>query len=83
MSIFQLKTAREVAQFGVVGSIVGGITTAGWAWKYSKSPHGKFYPPGDVLIHYSIFEFLSIDHENCFTLIGRKRSSKLRKNKHL
>nr|GME11234.1 succinate dehydrogenase subunit 6, mitochondrial-like [Ipomoea batatas] len=35
-----LKTAREVAQFGVVGSIVGGITTAGWAWKYSKSPHG-------------------------------------------
>ncbi|EYU22110.1 hypothetical protein ABFS82_04G215400 [Erythranthe guttata] len=35
-----LKTAREAAQFGMVGAAVGAITTAGYAWKWSKSPHG-------------------------------------------
>ncbi|CAH9050278.1 unnamed protein product [Cuscuta europaea] len=41
-----LKSAREVAQFGAIGSIVGGVTTAGWAWKYSKSPHGALLSLG-------------------------------------
>ncbi|KAL9228630.1 hypothetical protein vseg_004185 [Gypsophila vaccaria] len=35
-----LKTAREAAKYGLVGSAVGAVTTAGAAWKYSKSPHG-------------------------------------------
>ncbi|KAI5667093.1 hypothetical protein M9H77_16946 [Catharanthus roseus] len=35
-----LKTAREAVKFGAVGSLVGAVTTAGWTWKYSRSPHG-------------------------------------------
>lgn len=37
----QLKTAREAVMFGVTGSVVGAVSTAAFAWKYSKSPHGK------------------------------------------
>ena len=29
-------------KFGLVGSGIGAISTAGFAWKYSKSPHGIF-----------------------------------------
>lgn len=39
---FQLKTAREAAQFGLTGSIIGAVSTAGVAWKYSRSLHGSF-----------------------------------------
>ncbi|CDP15577.1 unnamed protein product [Coffea canephora] len=35
-----LKTAREAVKYGAVGSVVGAVTTAGWAWKYSRSLHG-------------------------------------------
>ncbi|CAI9105836.1 OLC1v1004853C1 [Oldenlandia corymbosa var. corymbosa] len=35
-----LKTARQAAKYGAVGSLMGAVTTAGWAWKYSRSPHG-------------------------------------------
>ncbi|KAL3530285.1 hypothetical protein ACH5RR_009607 [Cinchona calisaya] len=35
-----LKTARDAVKYGAVGSIVGAVTTAGWAWKYSRSLHG-------------------------------------------
>ncbi|XP_021720591.1 succinate dehydrogenase subunit 6, mitochondrial-like [Chenopodium quinoa] len=35
-----LKTAREAVNYGLVGSAVGAVTTAGVCWKYSKSPHG-------------------------------------------
>ncbi|KAI3461232.1 hypothetical protein Pfo_017895 [Paulownia fortunei] len=35
-----LKTAREAAKFGAVGAVVGAVSTAGYAWKYSRSPHG-------------------------------------------
>ncbi|OWM66946.1 succinate dehydrogenase subunit 6, mitochondrial [Punica granatum] len=35
-----LKTAREAANFAAVGSIIGAVSTAGFAWKYSKSLHG-------------------------------------------
>ncbi|KAK4482760.1 hypothetical protein RD792_009928 [Penstemon davidsonii] len=35
-----LKTTREVAKFGAAGAVVGAVSTAGIAWKYSKSPHG-------------------------------------------
>ena len=37
---FQLKCAREAAKFAATGSAIGAISTAGLAWKYSKSPHG-------------------------------------------
>ncbi|KAL3530253.1 hypothetical protein ACH5RR_009575 [Cinchona calisaya] len=36
----ELKTARDAVKYGAVGSAVGAVTTAGWAWKYSKSLHG-------------------------------------------
>ncbi|XP_073144621.1 succinate dehydrogenase subunit 6, mitochondrial [Henckelia pumila] len=35
-----LKTTREAATFGVVGAAVGAVSTAGCAWKWSRSPHG-------------------------------------------
>ncbi|XP_043693994.1 succinate dehydrogenase subunit 6, mitochondrial-like [Telopea speciosissima] len=35
-----LKTAREAVKFAATGSIIGAISTAGIAWKYSRSPHG-------------------------------------------
>ncbi|MBA0609859.1 hypothetical protein Godav_010789 [Gossypium davidsonii] len=36
-----LKTAREAANIALYGSAIGAITTAGFAWKYSKSLHGS------------------------------------------
>ncbi|CAK9146052.1 unnamed protein product [Ilex paraguariensis] len=35
-----LKTAREAAKYGALGSLIGAVSTAGFAWKYSRSPHG-------------------------------------------
>ncbi|KAL2344720.1 hypothetical protein Fmac_006005 [Flemingia macrophylla] len=35
-----LKSAREAVQFGVTGSALGALFTAGYAWKYSRSLHG-------------------------------------------
>ncbi|KAK6138174.1 hypothetical protein DH2020_028110 [Rehmannia glutinosa] len=35
-----LKTAREAAKIGAVGAVVGAVSTAGYAWKWSRSPHG-------------------------------------------
>uniref|UniRef100_A0A1J3CMI4 Succinate dehydrogenase subunit 6, mitochondrial n=3 Tax=Noccaea caerulescens TaxID=107243 RepID=A0A1J3CMI4_NOCCA len=35
-----LKTAREAATFGVTGAALGAVSTAAFAWKYSRSPHG-------------------------------------------
>ncbi|KAF1873178.1 hypothetical protein Lal_00016315 [Lupinus albus] len=36
----ELKTARGAVQFGLAGSALGAVYTAGFAWKYSKSLHG-------------------------------------------
>ncbi|OAP15698.1 SDH6 [Arabidopsis thaliana] len=36
----QLKTAREAVTFGVTGAALGAVSTAAFAWKYSRSPHG-------------------------------------------
>jgi len=38
---FQLKTARDAVQFGIGGSALGALFTAGYAWKYSRSLHGN------------------------------------------
>ena len=38
--LFQLKTAREAVNFGLTGSVIGAVSTAGVAWKYSRSLHG-------------------------------------------
>ena len=35
-----LKTAREAVNFVVTGSVIGAASTAGVAWKYSRTPHG-------------------------------------------
>ncbi|XP_065850903.1 succinate dehydrogenase subunit 6, mitochondrial [Euphorbia lathyris] len=35
-----LKTVREAANFGLTGSLIGAVSTAGVAWKYSRSLHG-------------------------------------------
>ncbi|KAF5751676.1 hypothetical protein HS088_TW02G00692 [Tripterygium wilfordii] len=35
-----LKTAKEATKFGITGSIIGAVSTAGIAWKYSRSLHG-------------------------------------------
>ncbi|KAL0370241.1 UNVERIFIED_CONTAM: Succinate dehydrogenase subunit, mitochondrial [Sesamum angustifolium] len=35
-----LKTAREAAKFGVAGAAIGAVSTAGYAWRWSRSPHG-------------------------------------------
>ncbi|KAB2606392.1 hypothetical protein D8674_006109 [Pyrus ussuriensis x Pyrus communis] len=35
-----LKTAREAVNFGLTGSVIGAVSTAGFAWKYSRSLHG-------------------------------------------
>ncbi|GKU93711.1 hypothetical protein SLEP1_g7282 [Rubroshorea leprosula] len=35
-----LKTARETVKFGMAGSAIGAVSTAGVAWKYSRSLHG-------------------------------------------
>ncbi|OUZ99233.1 hypothetical protein BVC80_8967g41 [Macleaya cordata] len=35
-----LKTAREAVKIAAVGSAIGALSSAGVAWKYSKSPHG-------------------------------------------
>lgn len=36
-----LKTAREAVKFGKAGSVIGAVSTAGVAWKYSRSLHGN------------------------------------------
>ncbi|KAL4184038.1 hypothetical protein AMTRI_Chr11g101350 [Amborella trichopoda] len=36
----QLKSARQAAKIAATGSLIGAVSTAGVAWKYSKSPHG-------------------------------------------
>ncbi|XVE79139.1 hypothetical protein DITRI_Ditri14bG0034000 [Diplodiscus trichospermus] len=35
-----LKTAREAANIGSAGAAIGAISTAAFAWKYSRSLHG-------------------------------------------
>ncbi|KAI3670361.1 hypothetical protein L1987_87952 [Smallanthus sonchifolius] len=35
-----LKKTRDAVKFLAVGGIVGAMSTAAFAWKYSKSPHG-------------------------------------------
>ncbi|CAL9000441.1 unnamed protein product [Prunus brigantina] len=35
-----LKTAREAVNFGLTGSVIGAVSTAGFTWKYSRSLHG-------------------------------------------
>ncbi|CAM8967236.1 hypothetical protein QQ045_003695 [Rhodiola kirilowii] len=35
-----LQTAREAIKYAVVGSAIGAGSTAGVAWRFSKSPHG-------------------------------------------
>ncbi|XP_059300291.1 succinate dehydrogenase subunit 6, mitochondrial [Lycium ferocissimum] len=35
-----LKTAREAAKISAVGGVIGAVSTAGVAWKYSRSLHG-------------------------------------------
>ncbi|KAL5576031.1 hypothetical protein UlMin_017730 [Ulmus minor] len=35
-----LKTAREAVNYGLTGSVIGAVSTAGVAWKYSRSLHG-------------------------------------------
>ncbi|CAI9291705.1 unnamed protein product [Lactuca saligna] len=35
-----LKTTRDAVKFLAVGGILGAVSTGGFAWKYSKSPHG-------------------------------------------
>ncbi|KAA8550127.1 hypothetical protein F0562_001811 [Nyssa sinensis] len=41
-----LKAAREAVKFGAVGCVIGAVTTAGFAWKYSRSPHGAILSYG-------------------------------------
>ncbi|KAL6567030.1 succinate dehydrogenase [Orobanche minor] len=35
-----LKTTRQAAKFSAAGAAIGAASTAGLAWKWSKSPHG-------------------------------------------
>ncbi|KAE8720812.1 Succinate dehydrogenase subunit 6 [Hibiscus syriacus] len=35
-----LKTTREAANIALAGSAIGAVSTAGLAWKYSRSLHG-------------------------------------------
>ncbi|XP_058075920.1 succinate dehydrogenase subunit 6, mitochondrial [Magnolia sinica] len=35
-----LKSARKATEIAATGSVIGAVSTAGLAWKYSKSPHG-------------------------------------------
>ena len=35
-----LRTAREAVKYAAAGSLLGAVSTAGIAWKYSRSPHG-------------------------------------------
>ncbi|CAN6560199.1 unnamed protein product [Malus baccata var. baccata] len=39
-----LKTAREAVKFGLAGSVIGAVSTAGFAWRYSRSLHGNLLP---------------------------------------
>ncbi|KAF9594259.1 hypothetical protein IFM89_028916 [Coptis chinensis] len=34
-----IKAAREAVKMATMGSVIGAVSTAGMAWKYSKSPH--------------------------------------------
>ncbi|KAK3040175.1 hypothetical protein RJ639_028425 [Escallonia herrerae] len=35
-----LNTAREAAKYATIGGAIGAVSTAAFAWKYSRSPHG-------------------------------------------
>ncbi|PSS09433.1 Succinate dehydrogenase [Actinidia chinensis var. chinensis] len=35
-----LRTAREAVKYGATGSVIGAVSTAAFAWKYSRSLHG-------------------------------------------
>lgn len=52
----QLKTAREAATFGAVGAAVGAVSTAGCAWKWSRSPHGMLSFCVRVRVHVHVHE---------------------------
>ncbi|EXB39668.1 hypothetical protein L484_017143 [Morus notabilis] len=35
-----LKAAKETSKYGLAGSVIGAVSTAGVTWKYSRSLHG-------------------------------------------
>ncbi|TXG73502.1 hypothetical protein EZV62_002081 [Acer yangbiense] len=50
-----LKTARQAVNFAITGSVIGAASTAGVAWKYSKSPHGNLLS----LLSFSCYGYLT------------------------
>ncbi|KAL5575070.1 hypothetical protein UlMin_016769 [Ulmus minor] len=50
-SFEQLKTGREAVNYGLAGSVIGAVSTAGVAWTYSRSLHG----PGLSFVASGIF----------------------------
>lgn len=61
----QLKTTRDAAKFLAVGGILGAVSTAAFAWKYSKSPHGKQSP-----ILYSVYIYVCDKFSKLVVLIA-------------
>ncbi|KAJ4728984.1 Succinate dehydrogenase subunit 6 mitochondrial [Melia azedarach] len=39
--LLQLKSARVTVNFAFTGSVIGDVSTAGFAWRYSRSLHGS------------------------------------------
>ncbi|CAM8895470.1 unnamed protein product [Rhodiola kirilowii] len=50
-----LKTARQAINYAVVGSAIGAGSTAGVAWKFSKTPHGTALALGAGAVFGMIF----------------------------
>ncbi|XAR60219.1 Succinate dehydrogenase (ubiquinone) [Bertholletia excelsa] len=41
-----LRTTREAIKYAGTGSVIGAVSTAAFAWKYSRSPHGALLSLG-------------------------------------
>ncbi|KAK6926490.1 hypothetical protein RJ641_008209 [Dillenia turbinata] len=41
-----LTKAREAAKIAGTGSVIGALSTAGFSWRYSRSPHGALLSLG-------------------------------------
>jgi len=69
---FQLKSARDAVQFGIGGSALGALFTAGYAWKYSRSLHGNL-PFVILLKFFSTSLCFWIAHNLAYHIVSKSR----------
>ncbi|XP_057512166.1 succinate dehydrogenase subunit 6, mitochondrial isoform X2 [Actinidia eriantha] len=60
-----LRTAREAVKYGATGSVIGAVSTAAFAWKYSRSLHGTV-GTFQYSLYFTTLEQILIAYADCF-----------------